>query len=66
VTGGREWGDLRLLNEIGHGGLGRVYRAWDETLAREVAVKIIKPKDATHRAEVLREGKTAGGPTPLC
>ncbi len=57
VTGGREWGDLRLTNEIGHGGFGRVYRGWDETLAREVAVKIIKPKDAAHRAEVLREGK---------
>ena len=55
--GERQWSDLRLLEEIGHGGFGRVYRAWDEALAREVALKIIKPQDETHRADVLREGQ---------
>jgi len=61
VTGdpvaGRVWGDLKLIDELGHGGFGHVYRAWDDTLAREVAVKIIKPRDAAHRADVLREGQ---------
>jgi predicted Ser/Thr protein kinase len=51
------WGDLRLLSELGHGGFGRVYRAWDESLAREVALKVIKPKDAEQRASVLIEGQ---------
>jgi hypothetical protein len=51
------WGDLRLLSELGHGGFGRVYRAWDESLAREVALKVIKPKDADQRASVLIEGQ---------
>lgn len=51
------WGDLRLLNAIGHGGFGRVYRAWDESLAREVALKVIKPRSAAHRSAVLREGQ---------
>jgi len=56
-SGERQWSDLRILDEIGRGGFGRVYRAWDETLAREVALKIIKPQDEAHRANVLREGQ---------
>ncbi|HYN07806.1 MAG TPA: serine/threonine-protein kinase [Vicinamibacterales bacterium] len=52
-----EWGDLRLVSELGHGGFGRVYRAWDESLAREVALKVIKPRDAAQRASVLIEGQ---------
>jgi hypothetical protein len=51
------WGDLRLLSELGHGGYGRVYRAWDVSLAREVALKIIKPRDAAQRASMLLEGQ---------
>jgi hypothetical protein len=51
------WGDLRLVTELGHGGFGRVYRAWDESLAREVALKVIKPRDASQRASVLIEGQ---------
>lgn len=51
------WGDLRLLSELGHGGFGRVYRAWDESLAREVALKVVKPRDASQRASVLIEGQ---------
>ena len=51
------WGDLRLLSELGHGAFGRVYRAWDESLAREVALKVVKPRDAAQRASVLIEGQ---------
>ena len=51
------WGDLRLISELGHGAYGRVYRAWDDSLAREVALKIIKPRDAAQRASMLLEGQ---------
>jgi protein kinase-like protein len=51
------WGDLRLISELGHGAYGRVYRAWDGSLAREVALKIIKPRDAAQRASMLLEGQ---------
>jgi serine/threonine-protein kinase len=51
------WGDLRLIGEIGRGGFGRVFRARDEVLARDVALKIIRPRDAGRIDAVLREGQ---------
>jgi serine/threonine-protein kinase len=53
------WGPLSVLQEIGRGGFGRVYRAWDPVLAREVALKIIQPfePDAEVLAAILREGQ---------
>ena len=51
------WGDLRLIAEIGRGGFGRVFRAHDPDLKREVALKVIKLRDSSHRATVLKEGQ---------
>ncbi len=36
-------GDFRILDAIGHGGMGVVYRAVQESLQREVALKLIRP-----------------------
>src|SRR5687767_9155280 len=35
------WGPLRLLERIGWGAFGEVYRAWDTRLDREVALKLM-------------------------
>ena len=37
----REWGPLRLLEPIGAGSFGEVFRAFDPALARDVALKIL-------------------------
>ncbi|MFH2000807.1 MAG: protein kinase, partial [Planctomycetota bacterium] len=39
----RRLGDFKLIRKIGEGGMGIVYLAIQETLNREVAVKIIRP-----------------------
>jgi hypothetical protein len=41
VRTGVTWGHLNILDEIGRGAFGEVYRAWDTKLDREVALKLI-------------------------
>lgn len=44
-TGRREveaWGELLLLERVGAGASADVYRAWDPTLQREVALKLLR------------------------
>ena len=52
------WGRLRLIERVGGGSFGDVYRAWDPRLRREVALKLITGVDAEGRsAAIIREGR---------
>ena len=53
----RTWGDFRLISELGRGGFGRVYHAWDPTLTRDIALKIVRLPDAAAAATALHEGR---------
>ncbi|MEO1086685.1 MAG: protein kinase, partial [Acidobacteriota bacterium] len=54
---GRTFGKYRLLEKIGAGGFGQVYRASDTVLGREVAVKTCTSADPRLRQRFLREAK---------
>ncbi|HET9887515.1 MAG TPA: serine/threonine-protein kinase, partial [bacterium] len=50
------WGHLVLLEKVGHGSYGEVYRAWDPKLSTDVALKLI-PCPFSSTEEALREGR---------
>jgi serine/threonine protein kinase len=56
---GQTLGHYRIAEKIGAGGMGDVYRAQDEHLNREVAIKVLPPGTLTDEASRKRFHKEA-------
>lgn len=54
LEAGERLGHFELLEYIGGGGMGRVFRAMDHRLARIVAVKVLLPDQASDTETLLR------------
>ena len=58
---GRQLGPYRVVSQLGSGGMGEVYRAHDDTLGRDVAVKTLPEefaRDPERLARFRREART--------
>ena len=51
---GRVIGNYRVIAKLGEGGMGKVYRAVDTMVEREVALKALKPEIAAQPGIVER------------
>lgn len=53
----RTWGPLELRRELGRGGFGTVYEAYDPSLARGVALKLLREGSGVAAERFLEEGR---------
>ena len=53
-TGSTFAGRYQVIEELGHGGMGKVYRVLDKKLNEEVALKLIKPEIAADKETIKR------------
>ena len=61
---GKSLGHYKILDCIGTGGMGKVYRAEDTHLDRNVAIKVLPPEavaDVERKQRFVQEAKSASG-----
>jgi serine/threonine protein kinase/Flp pilus assembly protein TadD len=54
TTGSTFAGRYQVIEELGHGGMGRVYKVFDTKIKEKVALKLIKPEVASDRETIER------------
>jgi eukaryotic-like serine/threonine-protein kinase len=59
VAGETRLGPYEVVSELGSGGMGKVYRARDTRLGREVAIKLLPAEAASDTARLKRFEKEA-------
>jgi len=56
TTGSIFAGRYKIVTELGRGGMGKVYRAIDQKIDEEIAIKLIKPEIAADKQTIERFG----------
>ncbi|MFH0798641.1 MAG: protein kinase [Pseudomonadota bacterium] len=59
---GRTLSHYQIIDKLGEGGMGEVWKAHDTQLDRHIAIKVLRagsPVESTARARLLREARTA-------
>ena len=56
TTGTTFAGRYQIIEELGHGGMGKVYKVFDTKIKEKVALKLIKPEIASDKETIERFG----------
>jgi len=56
TTGSTFAGRYQVIEELGHGGMGRVYKVFDTKIKEKIALKLIKPEIASDKETIERFG----------